>query len=347
MSQIRGARAVASDAVTDPRDPDASPTPDDPGWVDDVLARAMARAKAAASEPAAAPAAEPPAPGPGFDPAPRPVEPAPGRVESMGDPTAAPRAVESMGDPTAAPRPVEAAPGRFESMGDPTAAPGRFGPPGEPGSSAPAAPGRFADPGPVGDAGYTSARVVTRDELDGRDPATAVATLDPADDGDVAEVPAPVDDGAEPDRNRQLRTLIEWSAVIVGALVVALLIKTFLFQAYYIPSQSMEPTLQEGDRILVNKLSYRLHDVNRGDLVVFNRPDNLETEIPDLIKRVVALGARPSRSTTGGSTSTTGCCASRTWTRRCAPTGSATDPPTAPTRPRRPTAAWSRRGTSS
>ena len=59
------------------------------------------------------------------------------------------------------------------------------------------------------------------------------------------------------------------SSSIVAALVIALVIKTFLFQAFYIPSESMVPTLEVGDRVLVNKLSYDLHDVNRGDIVVF------------------------------------------------------------------------------
>lgn len=89
-----------------------------------------------------------------------------------------------------------------------------------------------------------------------------------------------------------LRTAIEWIAVIVGALVVALLIKTFLLQAFYIPSESMEPTLEVGDRVLVNKLSYDFHDVNRGDLVVFHRPETdmaNDEAIKDLIKRVIGL----------------------------------------------------------
>ena len=94
------------------------------------------------------------------------------------------------------------------------------------------------------------------------------------------------------DRRRRARfkSTVEWIAVIVGALVVALVIKTFLFQAFYIPSASMDPTLKIGDRVLVNKLSYKVHDVNRGDLVVFERPPNEpESEIKDLIKRVIAL----------------------------------------------------------
>ncbi|MET0728622.1 MAG: signal peptidase I [Acidimicrobiales bacterium] len=89
----------------------------------------------------------------------------------------------------------------------------------------------------------------------------------------------------------RVRSTVEWVAVIVGALVVALVVKTFLFQAFYIPSGSMEPTLEKGDRVLVNKLSYDVHDVNRGDVVVFELPhDKVGSDgIKDLIKRVVGL----------------------------------------------------------
>jgi len=84
--------------------------------------------------------------------------------------------------------------------------------------------------------------------------------------------------------------LAEWALVIVGAVVLAVVVKVFLLQAFYIPSLSMYPTLHEGDRVLVNKLSYHLHDVNRGDIVVFERPAaETSSNIPDLIKRVVGL----------------------------------------------------------
>ncbi len=86
------------------------------------------------------------------------------------------------------------------------------------------------------------------------------------------------------------RALIEWGSVLAGALILALVVRTFLFGAYYIPSPSMEPTLSVGDRIIVNKVSYRLHDVNRGDLVVFHPTRGATTNgIDDLIKRVIAL----------------------------------------------------------
>lgn len=63
----------------------------------------------------------------------------------------------------------------------------------------------------------------------------------------------------------------EFPVLVVVAFLVALLIKTFLVQAFYIPSESMEPTLGEGDRVLVEKLSYRFGEPERGDVVVFER----------------------------------------------------------------------------
>lgn len=90
---------------------------------------------------------------------------------------------------------------------------------------------------------------------------------------------------------RAARSVVEWLMIIGAALVVALLVKTFLIQAFYIPSASMEPQLNIRDRILVNKLSYRLHDVNRSDIVVFRRPkcDQTDPVIKDLVKRVIGL----------------------------------------------------------
>lgn len=86
------------------------------------------------------------------------------------------------------------------------------------------------------------------------------------------------------------RNLLEWAAILGGALVVALVVTKFLVQAFFIPSASMFPTLEVDDRVLVNKLSYDLHEVNRGDLVVFERPPSeAESDIKDLIKRVVAV----------------------------------------------------------
>ena len=87
-----------------------------------------------------------------------------------------------------------------------------------------------------------------------------------------------------------LRSAIEWTLIVVGALVVALIVKATVLQAFYIPSESMTPTLKVGDRVLVNKLSYHVHAVHRGDVVVFKRPPKEEDpNVRDLIKRVIGL----------------------------------------------------------
>ncbi|MDP9329350.1 MAG: signal peptidase I [Actinomycetota bacterium] len=71
-----------------------------------------------------------------------------------------------------------------------------------------------------------------------------------------------------------LRMIGELPGLIILAFVIALLLKTFLIQAFYIPSGSMEPTLQgPGDRILVQKISYYFHDPQRGDIIVFEDPN--------------------------------------------------------------------------
>jgi signal peptidase I len=70
-----------------------------------------------------------------------------------------------------------------------------------------------------------------------------------------------------------LAFLRELPALIVIAFLLALLIKSFLIQAFYIPSLSMSPTLEIGDRVLVNKLAYRFGDPERGDVIVFENPN--------------------------------------------------------------------------
>jgi signal peptidase I len=116
-----------------------------------------------------------------------------------------------------------------------------------------------------------------------------VPLLDGGGGGDDTPTDLYDDDEHGDDADRRTRNIVEWIAVAIGAVVVAFLIRAFLLQAFYIPSESMEPTLRENDRILVNKLSYKLHDINRGDLVVFEKPPNEPaSDINDLIKRVIA-----------------------------------------------------------
>ena len=105
----------------------------------------------------------------------------------------------------------------------------------------------------------------------------------------VADLSEPTVAEETPKRSHWLR---ETAVVVVVALVAALLLRTFVVQTFYIPSGSMEPTLQIGDRILVNKLSYHLHGVDRGNIVVFRRPANEDCggePVADLVKRVIGL----------------------------------------------------------
>lgn len=114
----------------------------------------------------------------------------------------------------------------------------------------------------------------------------------------------PAQEPAEEPTRRHGSFLRELPVLILVALVLALLIKAFLVQAFYIPSGSMENTLQVGDRVLVNKLVYRFRDIHRGEIVVFNGLDSFTPEIAvseptNPLQRVLravgsALGAAPS-----------------------------------------------------
>ncbi len=111
---------------------------------------------------------------------------------------------------------------------------------------------------------------------------------DPIDDPAPAAAPPP-----KPKKPTK-KTVIEWVVLIASALIVALVVKAFLFQAFYIPSDSMVPTLKTNDRVIVNKLSYHLHSVHRGDIVVFTTPKDsdgkpIDRTIKDLVKRVIGL----------------------------------------------------------
>lgn len=90
----------------------------------------------------------------------------------------------------------------------------------------------------------------------------------------------------------KLRSILEWFSVIGVALAVAIVIRVFLLQQFYISGPSMETTMFSDNRVLVNKLAYRIGNIDRGDVVVFDRaiPNGNEVQHDDLIKRVIALG---------------------------------------------------------
>jgi signal peptidase I len=117
---------------------------------------------------------------------------------------------------------------------------------------------------------------------------------------------------SEPKETDEPRSFLrEVPVLILIAFVIAIVIKTFLVQAFYIPSESMERTLMPGDRVLVNKLSYVVGDIHRENVVVFSNPNPAavpdrgivvgflhwlgeglgfaQPENEDLIKRVIGL----------------------------------------------------------
>jgi signal peptidase I len=108
--------------------------------------------------------------------------------------------------------------------------------------------------------------------------------------------PPPLLDAEEaPSRPRRSRsrTVVEWLIVLVIAILVSLLVRTYVFQVFSIPSGSMEPTLQIHDRILVSKLSVELGTIHRGDILVFKAPPGVRSacgdNVADLVKRVIGL----------------------------------------------------------
>ena len=135
------------------------------------------------------------------------------------------------------------------------------------------------------------------------------------------EPPGPLQDdwpqraAGEPPKRHHRSFLSELPVLIVIALGLAILIKTFLIQAFFIPSESMEPTLHgcatcRGDRVLVNRFVYRFRAPRRGEVVVFTKPRTGEDTRPvsrkvidfltegfgvsqpserDFIKRIIAL----------------------------------------------------------
>ena len=117
----------------------------------------------------------------------------------------------------------------------------------------------------------------------------------------AAEVVERMRDGVQDDKERKKTTRSFWKELpilVVIALIVAIVIKTFFIQAFSIPSGSMRDTLLEGDRVMVNKLAYRFGDPAHGDVVVFDSPFNDEgngESIPAAIVRNIgeALGIAP------------------------------------------------------
>ena len=89
------------------------------------------------------------------------------------------------------------------------------------------------------------------------------------------------------------RVLRDWILVIAVALGAAMLVRVFVLQQFYISGPSMESTLFQDNRVLVNKMSYKLHPIHRGDVVVFDRVTTSGGVVAhdDLIKRVIGVAS--------------------------------------------------------
>jgi signal peptidase I len=92
-------------------------------------------------------------------------------------------------------------------------------------------------------------------------------------------------------RSRILRRRVaEWFAIFLVALLASFAIRTYVIQVFEVPSGSMLPTLQIGDRLAVDKIPGFAHNIHRGDVVVFHRaPGDTDTQFPILVKRVIGL----------------------------------------------------------
>ena len=90
-----------------------------------------------------------------------------------------------------------------------------------------------------------------------------------------------------PKKRKRGNALTEWLVVVAVAVGAALMVRAFVLQQFAVSGYSMISTLHDGDRVLVNKLSYRLHDPRRGDVVVLKTLEGADER--DLIKRVVGL----------------------------------------------------------
>ena len=99
--------------------------------------------------------------------------------------------------------------------------------------------------------------------------------------------------GMKPEENRERRSrkegrgLLEFLIILLVAFALVFgVVRPFIVEAFYIPSESMVPTLEVGDRVFVNKFIYRFSEPQRGDIVVF---ESMEGDEEDLIKRIVGL----------------------------------------------------------
>jgi signal peptidase I len=231
---------------------------------------------------------KPKRPRPGPKPGPRGPTPPSTAAGAISTPTSSPEPSAVPDSPTARPKP-RPTPGRAQRQ----SSTGRLGVAGansSTGTGAPSSPFGGRPPAApsgassVGGGATTVGRISQPDLSRFLDAAEAKPGEDEKDDNDD-----------QPKRlGRVRRTLMRTGIILLIAVIAAALLRAFVVQPYYIPSASMEPTLHgcvqcNDDHVLVDKLSYRAHDVRAGDIVVFKRPPGVNAEESVLIKRVIGL----------------------------------------------------------
>lgn len=96
------------------------------------------------------------------------------------------------------------------------------------------------------------------------------------------------------EKNSIRETVQENVQILIIAIILAFIIRTFIAEPRYIPSQSMSPTLETGDRLVIEKVSYYFHPPEKGDIVVFEPPMQLQMQGYEkgqaFIKRIIARG---------------------------------------------------------
>ncbi len=113
---------------------------------------------------------------------------------------------------------------------------------------------------------------------------------------EAEEEPAPEEEKEEKKKKSALREVLDFCLPIIIALIVAMLLKTFVFANAQVPTGSMLNTIQEGDRIIASRLEYNFHDPERYDIIIFKFPDDVAAHKEDptvkveyFVKRIIGL----------------------------------------------------------
>lgn len=98
-------------------------------------------------------------------------------------------------------------------------------------------------------------------------------------------------------KRRVLKEIVGYLVTIIVAVILATFIRIFIFEPFIVPTPSMEPTLKVGDKVIINKLSFKFDSIDRGDIIAFHSPIEEDKE---LVKRAVGIEGDEISLTTEG-----------------------------------------------